>query len=103
MRYLVLLVLVVAILACAQPSNEPPPEVKLTWDPVPDEEVTGYNVYRSEESGGGYARVNPSRLVEPEYTDTTVKRGRTYFYRVTAVSRTGVESGFSVERSKAVD
>ena len=97
------LILVVAMLACAQPSNEPLPEVQLNWDPIPDEDVAGYNVYRSEAPDRGYERLHSEPLAAPEYTDTTVKRGRTYYYRVTAVNNAGVESGFSETRSKVVD
>ena len=102
-KVVLILILVVAMLACAQSSNVPRPEVKLTWDPVPGEDIEGYNVYRSEEPGGGYESVNLEPIAEPEYTDTTVERGKTYYYRVTAVNTAGVESGFSEARSKNVD
>lgn len=103
MRQTVVLILVIATLACALSSTKSRPEVNLTWSPVPDEDVVGYNVYRSEEPGRGYECVNPDPVAEPKYTDTAVKRGKTYYYRVTAVNTAGVESEPSEERSKVVD
>jgi len=103
MRRIAVLLLVLASLACAGRSNEPPPEVKLSWDPVPEAQVVGYNVYRSGEPGRGFARVNPVPVKEPRYTDTAVERGKTYYYRVTAVNAGGAESGYSEESSKTVE
>jgi hypothetical protein len=64
-----------------------------------EDEVAGYNIYRSEEAGV-YPTVplNGSTLVTvPSFTDSTVQKGRTYYYAVTAVTPGGEESSHSNE------
>ncbi len=54
-------------------------EVKLSWSPVSDEDLAGYNVDRS--SGGDYVEI--ARLVEDAaYVDRTVVAGTSYSYRI---------------------
>ena len=68
--------------------------VNLEWDSV-DEEVKGYNVYRSSssiESISELSPVNGSALGEPNYSDDGVENGTTYYYLVTSVSSGGEES-----------
>jgi fibronectin type 3 domain-containing protein len=52
-------------------------------------------VYRSTVSGGSYARVNSSTNATPNYADSTVQSGKTYYYVVTQLDGTGMESGYS--------
>jgi len=59
--------------------------------------VSGYNVYRSTTSGGPYTKVNSSLVTGTSYTDTTVQASQTYFYVVTSVDSSNVESAFSNE------
>jgi Abnormal spindle-like microcephaly-assoc'd, ASPM-SPD-2-Hydin len=68
--------------------------VSLSWT-ASTSTVAGYNVYRGTQSGGPYALMNPSLDTGTAYTDTTVLAGQTYYYVTTAVSSTGVESGYS--------
>ncbi|MBF8190212.1 fibronectin type III domain-containing protein [Nonomuraea sp. K274] len=49
-----------------------------------------YSLYRSTSPQSGYTRI-ASGLTSPQYTDTGITAGRTYYYRVSAV-RDGVES-----------
>jgi len=58
--------------------------------------VAGYNVYRSSQSGGPYQILNAT-LQSLTFTDSTVQSGTTYYYVVTAVDGSGVESVFSNE------
>lgn len=64
--------------------------------------VSGYNIYRSTVSGGGYARLNSSLVSVLAYTDSTVQSGGSYYYVTTAVDANGVESTFSNEVSAAI-
>ena len=57
--------------------------------------VTGYNVYRASTSGGPYARLNSVVDATANYADSTVQSGRTYYYVVTQLDSTGIESGYS--------
>jgi hypothetical protein len=68
----------------------------LFWEANPEEDLQGYNVYRSLLAGGPYRnRVNSSPLEIPEYLDTGVDDSATYTYAVTAVDRSGNESSLS--------
>lgn len=68
----------------------------LTWAPSSATDTLGYNVYRGTQSGGPYARLNSALLANPDYLDTAVQSGQTYYYAVTAVSAV-LESGRSAE------
>ena len=68
--------------------------VTLSWTPSTSS-VIGYNVYRSMQSVGPYAKNNPVLESSTSYTDFNVTSGQTYFYSVTAVNAQNAESGFS--------
>jgi fibronectin type 3 domain-containing protein len=69
--------------------------VFLIWAASPEADVTGYNLYRSLTSGGGYAKINSAPIASLSYTDTTVANGQLYFYAVAAMNVQGDESSFS--------
>jgi fibronectin type 3 domain-containing protein len=66
--------------------------VTLTWDASPSPTTSGYNIYRSTVSGGGYARINSSPVGSLSYVDTTISGGAIYYYVATAVDVNGDES-----------
>jgi hypothetical protein len=68
--------------------------VVLAWDPSPDPQIVGYNVYRSESLGAfSVPPLNGSTLVsEVTFTDSTGELNRPYYYVVTAVNAVGQES-----------
>jgi fibronectin type 3 domain-containing protein len=68
--------------------------VSLNWNPSTSQ-VNGYNVYRGSTSGGPYAKLNSSPDPSTAFTDSTVASAHTYYYVTTAVSSTGMESGYS--------
>ena len=74
----------------------PTHSVTLNWEAGPSS-VEGYNVYRSEVSGGPYQRINSSLVTSPTYVDTTVQSGGHYFYVVTSLKKNGDESAYSNE------
>jgi hypothetical protein len=76
------------------------PSVQLSWTETTGT-IAGYNVYRSTQSGTGYAVVNSSLVASGSYTDTTVSAGQTYYYVVTSVSN-GVESAYSAQVTAVV-
>ena len=72
--------------------------VQLEWDSnPPEDQVAGYNLYRSYQSGSGYVRLNATLIANTTYTDTTIEAGQTYYYVCTAVNTSDLESGFSNE------
>jgi Immunoglobulin domain/Abnormal spindle-like microcephaly-assoc'd, ASPM-SPD-2-Hydin len=66
----------------------------LTWT---DSTAVAYNVYRGTVSGGPYTKINASLDATTNFTDTTVQAGQTYYWVVTAVNSSNVESAYSNE------
>jgi fibronectin type 3 domain-containing protein len=75
----------------------PPPlhSVNLFWDTMSG--VVGYDVYRGNQSGGPYVKINPVQNSGTSYTDNSVQAGQNYYYVTTAVDSTGTQSKFSNE------
>ena len=74
-------------------TNEGNATVSLAWDAVPG--ATGYNLYRSYVSGGGWVKVNTSLLTATSYIDSGLQNARTYYYVVTSLDAAGNESRYS--------
>jgi HYDIN/CFA65/VesB family protein/ASPM-SPD-2-Hydin domain-containing protein len=75
--------------------------VALTWT-ASSSSVAGYNVYRSQVSGGPYAKLDSSIVSSNSYTDLSVQAGLTYYYVLTSVSSGGMESSKSSQVSVTV-
>ncbi len=72
------------------------PSVTLTWSASVSPDVTGYYAYRSTTLGSGYVKLNPNTPASTlQYNDTSVEGGTTYYYVVTAVDSSDVESTYS--------
>ena len=76
--------------------------VTLSWNASSSSNVVGYNIYRSGQSGGPYAKINSA--LDPSTTDidTNVQSGSTYYYVVTAVDSSGRESVFSNQTTAVI-
>ncbi|HSP07129.1 MAG TPA: fibronectin type III domain-containing protein, partial [Acidobacteriota bacterium] len=74
----------------------------LIWAPNEEEDVAGYNIFRSTEQGKDYVKINKQLVRETTYTDTDIQRRQKYYYVVTAVDNAPVpnESGYSSEISE---
>jgi hypothetical protein len=68
--------------------------VTLNWT-ASTSTVAGYNTYRSTVSGGPYTKLNSALVTSIQYTDSTVQAGQTYYYVVTSVDSSDVESTYS--------
>ena len=67
--------------------------VTLSWRrPAKSAELAGYHLYRSTESGHDYQRLTPQPLEGTQFTDTLPDAERAFFYVVTAVEHSGLES-----------
>ncbi len=73
----------------------------LQWD-ASTSAVSGYYVYSSTISGGPYTRQTSSPLANTSYRDTTVQSGQTYYYVVTSVDASGIESSYSNQASALI-
>jgi hypothetical protein len=71
----------------------------LDWNNNSEDNLTGYNLYRSTTFGSGYARLNVSLLSNSDYTDNNVVNGTIYYYVVTAVNTYSDESAYSSQVS----
>jgi hypothetical protein len=72
--------------------------VDVAWDASVSASLQGYNVYRGTVSGGPYTKISTALSTGTLlFTDTTPVSGKQYFYVVTAVNTTGVESSASTE------
>jgi hypothetical protein len=75
--------------------------VTLDWIASPSA-VIGYNVYRGTVSGGPYTQLNSSLVTTTRYQDSSVQSGQTYYYVVTAVDSSQVESTNSNQVSATI-
>lgn len=85
----------------ATPGNS---QVSLDWDDNTEQDLDGYNVYRSQTPGSYGAPL--AFVTESTYVDSTVVNGTTYYYVVSAVdTATPIpnESGYSNEASATPD
>lgn len=72
--------------------------VLLQWQPSPfSREARGYLVYRSTVSGDGYELLTATPVAGSEYRDAAVAPGLAYFYVVSSLEHSGLESGYSAE------
>ncbi|MBZ5492102.1 MAG: hypothetical protein LAO76_14310 [Acidobacteriia bacterium] len=72
--------------------------VDIAWDASTSATLQGYNVYRSTVSGGPYSKISPTVAASTLlFTDSTPVSGKQYFYVVTAVDTSGVESAASTQ------
>lgn len=79
--------LVIPLTATAAESSRS--AVKLNWEESPVT-VAGYVVYRSADSSGPYTRI--SQAATPEFVDTGLAAGHTYYYVVTSLDADEAES-----------
>jgi hypothetical protein len=79
-----------------------PAYLDLSWSINAATDIAGYNVYRSEDPARPGTRVNSELLLTPAFRDMNAVPGRTYFYTVTAVDRSGNESPASPPASGSV-
>jgi len=70
--------------------------ITLTWDPNPEADLKGYNVYRADTETGPYARVNDYTILRTaKFVDDELPPFTRYFYKISAQDSSGNESGLS--------
>jgi hypothetical protein len=72
-------------------------EITLIWAPNIENDLQGYNIYRSTERETGFIRLNEEPISKNAFTDENVEADKTYYYKVTAEDNAepSNESGFS--------
>jgi len=74
--------------------------IAISWTPVADPTLWGYNVYRSPTAGGIYTRINANTTRRIAYFKDEGLPGLTrYYYRISAVDSAGNESPASITAS----
>ena len=69
----------------------------LTWNANTELDIAGYNIYRTDVSGGPYSKINSAVVADTFYTDTS---GTTdHYYCISAVIKAFAESRLSLEAS----
>jgi hypothetical protein len=61
--------------------------VSLLWEPNREADLGGYLVLRGEAPGDKLAPLTPEPITNTSFTDTSVRRGRTYVYEVVALDK----------------
>jgi fibronectin type 3 domain-containing protein len=99
---------VAAILSSAPPPPAPTPPpppagpgtATLSWNPNTEPDVAGYRVYVGLASGVYGPPIDAGHLTTLQVTNLAL--GQTYYFVVTAVNTSNLESGFSNEVSKSI-
>jgi hypothetical protein len=81
--------------------------IDLSWEPNTDPDLAGYIVYRQPVGSDGTltgtpARLTPTPIPAPAFSDITAVPGHTYSYRVTATDTAGNESPASAEARESI-
>ena len=64
--------------------------VAVTWNKADEPDIRAYRIYRSDSIDGTYVLVSEQNRIN--YYDTSVQRGKMYYYRISAVDIAGNES-----------
>jgi fibronectin type 3 domain-containing protein len=75
--------------------------VALSWERS-SSTVSGYFVYRSTKPSGPYTQLNSAPEASPAYSDSSVSNGQVYYYYVTAVNSSDIQSADSNQVSVTV-
>jgi hypothetical protein len=73
-------------------TNQTPAYVESSWAISPEGDLGGYFVYRSNQEDTQGERISNEMLLSPTFRDNSVVSGSRYYYRVSAVDRSGNES-----------
>lgn len=74
--------------------------IKLIWQPLKDKKFK-YNIYRATSGAGEFIKINKEPVIVSEYIDnsensiTIFNDKTTYYYKVTGIDSTGVETDYS--------
>lgn len=67
----------------------------ISWSANTEDDLAGYDLYRSDDETGPYTRINTALITETTFADTGLEDNTTYWYKLKAVDDEGLESEFS--------
>jgi hypothetical protein len=67
----------------------------ITWAANTEDDLAGYDLYRSDSVDGTYTKVNTAVITGTTYTDTGLEDNTTYWYKLKAVDDQNLESEYS--------
>ena len=73
-------------------SNSEPRKIVISWGASPSNDVVKYEIHRSTFSAFGYTKIKEVSANTFEYIDSTESSGKTYYYKIIAVDKDGLES-----------
>ncbi len=71
--------------------------IDLKWHFDTEEEIEKFNIYRAISAGVSYSDFYKSVKGKSSFSDTMVEKGKTYYYRISAVDEAGNEGSLSPE------
>ena len=63
-------------------------EIKIKWSAIEQNELTGYEIYRSEIPDDDFTLIGKAKANKTEFTDSSVQPGKCYYYRVRCLGET---------------
>jgi fibronectin type 3 domain-containing protein len=73
-------------------SNNLPRKIVLKWQPSPNDDIIGHNIYRNDSANGSFDLMKAVSKDTLSHEDFINKDGEIYFYKVTAVDIDNLES-----------
>ncbi|GAB4345865.1 MAG: hypothetical protein Kow0099_26560 [Candidatus Abyssubacteria bacterium] len=76
--------------------------VTLSWQPNPEPDIQGYEIYRANYLAGPYSAAHQGIISGTSWTDYNVSEGPSYYYKLRAVDLCGNVSDFSAPSEQVV-
>jgi hypothetical protein len=72
-----------------------PENITVSWRPTENGRASGYNIYRSDNDSTGFLPLNTTLITDTLFIDESIDAGRDYYYYVTLVNDSLLESAAS--------
>ncbi|MCX6150854.1 MAG: M20/M25/M40 family metallo-hydrolase [Ignavibacteriales bacterium] len=76
--------------------------IEIRWKPNIENDLLGYNIYRSSNESGNYIKLNSSIVQDTLFLDSTPQNGIYYYYSIKAIDSTLNESSSAIIKSRSV-
>ncbi len=76
-------------------TNNQAKKIIVSWEPSSTSDVVKYAIYRSTFSAFGYTKIKEVNSSTLQYEDNTENAGKTYYYKIIAIDKDGLENSSS--------